>query len=87
MREFASLALRPPLADRAAGYQKATLTRKIRSQDDGASEIEMGVGLAVVVEKTTPGALTVPAGSRAFLRIDDVEVSFTPRPRNDDVTV
>jgi hypothetical protein len=87
MREFASLALRPPLADRAAGYQMATLTRKIRSQDDGASEIEMGVGLAVVVEKTTPGALTVPASSRAFLRIDDVEVSFTPRPRNDDVTV
>jgi hypothetical protein len=87
MREFASLPLRPEFADTAAGYQKVTLSRKLRSQDDGANEIEMGVGVAVLLERRTPGELVVPAGSRAFLRIDDVEVSFTPRPRNDDVTV
>ncbi len=87
MREFASLPMRPAFADRPAGYQKVTLTRRLRSQDDGANEIEMGVGLAVIVEKKTPGALTIPAGARAFVRIDDIEVSFTPRPRNDDVTV
>jgi hypothetical protein len=87
MREFASVRLRPAFADRPGGYQKVTLTRRLRSQDNGANEIEMGVGLAVVVEKKTPGPLAVPAGGRAFVRIDDVEVNFTPRPRNDDVTV
>jgi hypothetical protein len=85
-REFASLPLDAPFADKSGGYQKVTLVRKLRSQDDGASEIEMGVGLAVIVEKTA-GDWTVPAGARAFLRIDDVSVDFMPRPRNDDVTV
>jgi hypothetical protein len=86
LREFASLPLDPPFADKASGYQKITLTRKLRSQDNGASEIEMGVGLAVLVEKT-PGDWSIPAGARAFLRIDDVTVDFVPRARNDDVTV
>ncbi len=86
-RELASVPLRPGFAERAGGYEKVTLAYRLRSQDGGANEIEMGVGLAVVVEKTSPGELAVPAGARAFLRIDGVEVSFVPRPRNDDVTV
>ncbi len=68
-------------------FQEFQLTRPLRSQDAGASEIEMGVGLAVWLERKTPGELDIPAGRRAFLRIDDVEVKFTPRPRNDNVTV
>jgi hypothetical protein len=87
MREFASVELRPNLADKASGYQRVTLTRNLRSQDGSANEIEMGVGLAVILEKSSAGSLSIPAGARAFLRIDDMEVSFTPRPRNDDVTV
>jgi hypothetical protein len=87
MREFASVALRPPFADRPGGYEKVALAYKLRSQDGGANEIEMGVGVAVLVEKATPGELAVPAGARAFLRVDGVEVGFVPRPRNDDVTV
>jgi hypothetical protein len=87
MREYTSLALRPAFADKRGGYQKVTLEYKLRSQDGGASEIERGVGLAVMVEKTSPGLLTVREGSRAFIRVDAVEVSFVPRPRNDDVTV
>jgi hypothetical protein len=87
MREFASAPLRPAFSDGRGGYRKITLTRKLRSQDDGANEIEMGAGMAIIVEKSTPGVLAIAAGSRAFLRIDDVAVSFTPRPRNDDVTV
>jgi hypothetical protein len=86
-REFAGLPLRPPFADRPEGYERFTLSQRLRSQDDGATEIEMGVGLAVVVEKVTPGELAVPAGARAFVRVDDVEFTFVPRPRNDDVTV
>jgi hypothetical protein len=63
------------------------LVRKLRSQDNGAGEIEMGVGVAVLVEKKTPGGFAVAAGRRAFLRVDDVTCEFIPRPRNDDVTV
>jgi hypothetical protein len=47
----------------------------------------MGVGIAVLVERRTPGSLPAPPGSRAMLFIDDVEVTFVPRPRNDDVVV
>ena len=61
--------------------------RALRSQDAGASEIEMGVGLAILLERTTAGDLEVATGTRAWLQFDDVEISFTPRPRNDDVKV
>ena len=82
-REFESVVLTPAFGE----YQKVTLTRKLRSQDGGASEIEMGVGVAILLEKKTPGAFAVPAGRRAFIRVDDVTCEFVPRPRNDDVTV
>ena len=68
-------------------YREFSLTRALRSQDAGASEIEMGVGLAVILERATTGDLAVPTGTRGFLQVDDVEVVFTPRPRNDNVKV
>ncbi len=86
-REFDSVVFTPAFADKPGGYQKVTLTRKLRSQDGGASEIEMGVGVAILVEKKTPGGFAVVAGRRAFLRVDDMTCDFVPRPRNDDVTV
>jgi hypothetical protein len=85
-REYESVAFDPPFAEELGGYQKVTLTRKLRSQDGGASEIEMGIGVAVIVERKTPGALAIPAGRRAFIRVDDVELAFVPRARNEDVT-
>jgi hypothetical protein len=87
LREYVSVPFDPVFADKAAGYRKVTLTRALRSQDGGASEIEMGVGIAVIVERRTPGELAIPAGARAFVRVDDAEIGFVPRPRNDDVTV
>ncbi len=87
LREYASVPFEPPFADKAEGYHMVSLTRSLRSQDGGASEIEMGVGVAVIVERRTPGELLIPAGARAFVRIDDVEIGFVPRPRNDEVTV
>ncbi|MCE9566792.1 MAG: DUF1501 domain-containing protein [Planctomycetes bacterium] len=86
-REFESVAIVPEFADKADGYQKVTLTRKLSSQDGGANEIEMGVGMMIVLEKMTPGELAISAGHRAFVRVDDVTIGFVPRPRNDDVTV
>jgi hypothetical protein len=88
MREYESVPIELALPkDPAEAITRFTLTRALRSQDAGASEIEMGVGLAIILEKTSPGELAVPAGARAFLQIAQVEVSFVPRPRNDDVRV
>jgi hypothetical protein len=84
VREFASVPFEPPLGYE---YEKVTLTRKLRSQDGGANEIEMGVGVAIVVERSTPGDFEVEAGQSALIRIDDVDIHFVPRPRNDDVQV
>jgi hypothetical protein len=88
MREYASLTLQPPFHEgKPGGYQEYQLTRALRSQDAGASEIEMGVGIAIIVEKTSPGPWVIASGQRAFFSIDDVTVHFAPRPRNDDVMV
>jgi len=85
-REFASVPLDLDF-DRAGEYRQVRLQRKLRSQDDGANEIEMGVGLALELTKTYPGALRIPAGRGGWLCVDDVELRFTPRPRNDKVRV
>jgi hypothetical protein len=83
-REFASIPFDAPFGDQ---FETVTLTRKLRSQDDGASEIEMGVGVAILLERRSAGNLAIPAGRRAFLLIDDVAIDFVPRARNDDVKV
>jgi hypothetical protein len=88
VREFASAVFRPPFADgHKGGYSNFEVAATLRSQDGGAMEIERGVGVAVVVEKSSPDELD-PAkalsGKPAFIRIDDVELRFVPRPRNDD---
>jgi hypothetical protein len=87
MRELASLVLEPVYCEHSASDAAVTLTRKLRSQEAGATEIEMGVGLALIVEKTTPGEWKLAEGSRAYLRISQVDVAFSPASRNDDVTV
>ncbi|MBS0266229.1 MAG: DUF1501 domain-containing protein [Planctomycetes bacterium] len=88
MREYASVPIElDSVAGRSADGAPTTVTRALRSQDAGASEIEMGVGLAMILERSTPGELPVPAGTRAFVKISRIDVSFTPRPRNDDVKV
>jgi hypothetical protein len=84
--EFASLRFQPPYADgRAGGYEAFELNTILRSQDGGAFQLSRGVGLAIVVEKTTHGELAWTAP--AFVCVDDVELRYVPRPRNDDVQV
>jgi Protein of unknown function (DUF1501) len=87
-REYASapIALLPE-KEVGSAYREISVTRALRSQDGGASEIEMGVGIAVILEMTAAQPLAIPAGMRAWLNIDDVTVRFVPRPRNDNVTV
>lgn len=78
------------LASAPAAYQRVELKRHLRGQDAGAKEINQGVGVAIVVEKVTPGVLdwsALGAGASAFVRVDDVELRFVPRPRDDSVQV
>jgi hypothetical protein len=88
MREYVSIPIEPVYdKERLNDWQRFTLTRALRSQDAGASEIEMGVGLAILIERTSAGDLAVPAGARCWIQLDDVTITFIPRPRNDDVKV
>jgi hypothetical protein len=75
-------------------YERFQVSATLRSQDAGAMETSRGIGVAVIVEPIAPGAAsgdtakaTVLAAQDAFIRIDDVEFSFNPRPRDDRVTV
>jgi hypothetical protein len=89
VREFASLAFQPPFGpDAAPVYERFQVARILRSQDGGAFELSMGIGVAIVVQKTSPGTLDLAGPSRrAFIRLDDVQLEFNARPRNDDVRV
>lgn len=48
-----------------------------------------GLGVAVILEKTSPGELRLGAGGpfQAFLRVHAVSLEFSPRARDDSVTV
>jgi hypothetical protein len=87
---FASKPFVPAFADGKTGqYETIELAVTLKSQDDGAFQLSKGVGVAVVVEKTSPGELDWSAfgPAAAFVRIDDAELRFNPRQRNEDVQV
>jgi hypothetical protein len=91
VREFASVAFQPPYAaDRAGKYERFGVSATLKSQDEGAFQLSKGIGVAVVVEKTSPGEFDLAALgplAHAFVRIDSVELVFTARLRNDEVQV
>jgi hypothetical protein len=55
----------------------------------GNFPIGNGLGVAIVVEKKTPGPLTLPQNEthRAALRIESITLEFSPRKRDESVTV
>jgi hypothetical protein len=67
-----------------------TVERFLGSTVPGANfAIGNGLGVAVVVEKKPPGRLTLAPGEmhRAGIRIHSVTLDFSPRPRDESVTV
>jgi hypothetical protein len=93
-RVFAQTTITPGFSrDKAVGggvYQKFELAVTLRSQDSGAFQLSRGIGVSIIVEKTSPGELDWPArgaAASAFVRIDDVDLRFLPRPRDDNVQV
>jgi hypothetical protein len=90
VREFASASFQPPFADATTGgYERFQVAATLRSQDENAYQLSKGVGVAVGVEKTSPGDLDLETldGLQTFLRIDDAALDFVARPRNEDVQV
>jgi hypothetical protein len=91
VREFASAVIRPSYADRRTGkYARFSVSATLKSQDDDAFHLSKGIGVAVLLEKTSPGVLDLAAlGDKAqrSIRIDTAALAFTPRPRDDDVQV
>ena len=66
------------------------LDRFLGSTTPGANfGIGNGLGVALVIEKKTPGQLTLPKNesNRAALRIESVTLDFSPRKRDESVTV
>jgi hypothetical protein len=88
-QEVVALPLQPEFSEGdTPHYRKFTLAQLLDSRVPNVNfTVGLGLGVAVLVEKTTPGNLEIPAGKQAFLRIDDVELIFNPRQRNDDVQV
>jgi hypothetical protein len=71
-------------------YEPFQVTVTLRSQDGGANQTDLGIGVAVIVEKKTPGALDLPAAGAlpfAFVRLDDAKLTFDAQPRKEDVVI
>ena len=82
VREFASLAFQPARDRVTASF---SLTATLKSQDEGAFQLSKGVGIALIVEKGFTGTLELR--TEAFLRVHSLDLTFDPRPRNDEVVV
>ena len=84
---LASVDFRPAFGEVAASFE---VNRFLGSTVPGANfSIGNGLGVAVVVEKSSAGPLALPGGGpfQAFVRVHGVALEFNPRPRDDSVTV
>jgi hypothetical protein len=84
--ELASTEFRPSFGK----VESFKLDRFLGSTTPGANfSIGNGLGIAIVVEKKTPGQLTLPKDEshRASLRIESVTLELNPRKRDESVTV
>lgn len=84
--ELASVEFRPSFSK----TEIFKLDRFLGSTTPGANfAIGNGLGIAVAIEKKTPGPLILPKNEphRAALRIESVTLEFSPRVRDESVTV
>jgi hypothetical protein len=84
---LAAAEFRPTFGVAATTFE---VNRFLGSMIPGANfPIGNGLGVAVVLEKTSPGTLALPGPGpfQAFLRIHSVSLEFNARPRDDSVTV
>jgi hypothetical protein len=87
IEELASAVFQPNFGDGATA-EIFSLARFLGSTQANVNfAIGNGLGVAVVVEKNSPGVLEVPSKDphSAFLRLHTVSLEFSPRPRDDAV--
>jgi hypothetical protein len=82
---LASADFRPTFGDTPTRY---SVDRFLGSTTPGANfAIGNGLGIGIVVEQTSAGALQVPNATQAFLRVHSISLEFSPRPRDESVIV
>ena len=83
-REFTSveLAPQPGLAEAAPDFARVTASTYLRSQDGGANQTSMGVGIGVFIENIGQTPLELSACSVRWL-IRNISLDFKARPRNE----
>jgi hypothetical protein len=88
-KELASIPFVPRFFDDGqAGFDRFELEKVFENPNPGGNfSFGLGLGAAIILEKTSDGILTVPANAAAFLRIDDVTVEFTGKARIETVKV
>jgi hypothetical protein len=69
-------------------YERFEVVAQLRSQEAGAMETSRGIAVAVIVEPKNPAMASKAANQPdVLIRIDDVELTFGAKPRNEKVTV
>ena len=88
-QEFISQPFQPKFAPPGQASPQTIHVGKVLDTDRPGSNfpIGMGFGVAVFLDKTSPGVLVPPPGSWAHLRIDRVRLEFNSRTINDKVVV
>jgi hypothetical protein len=89
VQELASASFRPVFAEAVTAEQTFSVARFLGSTQPGANfPIGNGLGVAIAVEKTTPGVLALLREGRhhSLLRVHSVALDFSARPRDDSVT-
>lgn len=78
--ELASEKFSPPFAGPYESDYRAYSVSAVLRDQDGGGQTAKGIGVGVIVDKTSAGELDVPKGgprSQGLIRIDDVRLEFT----------
>ncbi len=89
-QQLAQCDIRPTFAEaKALKYERFELSKFLGTTVGNANfSIGNGLGIAIIVEKTSSGTLRVPAADAlsAFIRIDEVGLDFVGKARMDNMT-
>lgn len=84
IREYASQKIEPVFAGPyESSYKRFSVSVELKSQDMDKRQLDHGIGVAVILEKTSGGILDLadrPERQQGFVRIDDVELAYVPSP-------
>ena len=75
-RELASLEFCPVFRDAAVPGSESFALDKFLGNPGGNFSFGLGIGLAILVERSTDGGLDLPAHSDAYLVVERVDVKF-----------